>query len=356
MSLPSGTPAPNFMAPSPLNPAFEFAALGGRLVLLVFLPEPSPAREACLAAVAARGELFRDDNAVVFGILPDAASYAACVDTPNGLHWFSDVSGELRRRFAVEAPDGGPDPHWFLVDPGLRLMSSGPLAAIDTAFATLAAIGAADRHAGVPMTAPILIVPRVLEPGFCRELIAAYEAVGGAPSGVMHTVGGKLVGRFDNHKRRRDAEIPDGPLREGLRARLAMRLLPEIKRAFQFEVTRIERYIVACYDAEEGGFFKPHIDDGAPQTAHRKFAVTLNLNSEEFEGGDLRFAQYGGRSYRAPTGGAVVFSCSLLHEATPVTRGRRYATLPFLYDEAGARLREANARAEAEAQRARTDA
>ena len=30
-----------------------------------------------------------------------------------------------------------------------------------------------------------------------------------------------------------------------------------------------------------------------------------------------------------------MFSCSLLHEATRVTRGRRYAFLPFLYDAAG---------------------
>ena len=38
----------------------------------------------------------------------------------------------------------------------------------------------------------------------------------------------------------------------------------------------------------------------------------------------------------------MVFSCSLLHQAMPVTRGRRYAFLPFLYDEAAARVREAN--------------
>jgi hypothetical protein len=38
----------------------------------------------------------------------------------------------------------------------------------------------------------------------------------------------------------------------------------------------------------------------------------------------------------------VVFCCSLQHEATPVTKGRRYAYLPFLYDEEGDRLREAN--------------
>jgi hypothetical protein len=31
-----------------------------------------------------------------------------------------------------------------------------------------------------------------------------------------------------------------------------------------------------------------------------------------------------------------------MHEALPVTRGRRYAVLPFLYDESGAKLREAN--------------
>ena len=40
--------------------------------------------------------------------------------------------------------------------------------------------------------------------------------------------------------------------------------------------------------------------------------------------------------------GAVVFSCSLLHEATAVTKGTRYATLPFLYDDASAAVRVQN--------------
>jgi predicted 2-oxoglutarate/Fe(II)-dependent dioxygenase YbiX len=72
--------------------------------------------------------------------------------------------------------------------------------------------------------------------------------------------------------------------------------------------------------------------------------VTVNLNAEEYDGGDLCFPEFGPRTYRAPTGGAVVFSCALLHQATPVTRGRRFAFLPFLYDEDGAKLREQNAR------------
>jgi predicted 2-oxoglutarate/Fe(II)-dependent dioxygenase YbiX len=38
----------------------------------------------------------------------------------------------------------------------------------------------------------------------------------------------------------------------------------------------------------------------------------------------------------------VVFSCSLLHEVTAVTKGRRFVFLPFLYDESARRLREQN--------------
>jgi hypothetical protein len=58
----------------------------------------------------------------------------------------------------------------------------------------------------------------------------------------------------------------------------------------------------------------------------------------------LRFPEFGLRRYKAPTGGAIVFSCSLLHEALPVTRGLRYATLPFLYDDEAAAIRMANQR------------
>jgi predicted 2-oxoglutarate/Fe(II)-dependent dioxygenase YbiX len=145
-----------------------------------------------------------------------------------------------------------------------------------------------------------------------------------------------------SHKRRRDYVIEDPKLQQQLVLRIHRRLAPMVARAFQFEATRLERYIVACYDAEEGGHFRAHRDNTTKGTAHRRFAVTINLNAGDYEGGDLRFAEFGPATYRAPTGGAVVFSCSLLHEATPVTRGTRYAFLPFLYDEAAAELREAN--------------
>ena len=106
-------------------------------------------------------------------------------------------------------------------------------------------------------------------------------------------------------------------------------------------MTRIERFIVACYDSAEAAHFRPHRDNTTIGTAHRRFAVSINLN-DDFDGGEVSFPEYGRRSYKAPAGGAVVFSCSLLHAGSTVKRGRRYAFLPFLYDDAAAKIREAN--------------
>jgi len=104
----------------------------------------------------------------------------------------------------------------------------------------------------------------------------------------------------------------------------------------------MERYIISCYAAEDGGHFRAHRDNTTAGTAHRRFAVSINLNSE-FEGGEVSFPEYGPRGFKPPPGGAVVFSCSLLHAVSRVTSGRRYAFLPFLYDDAAAKIREANA-------------
>lgn len=65
--------------------------------------------------------------------------------------------------------------------------------------------------------------------------------------------------------------------------------------------------------------------------------MTFDLNSEDYDGGELRFPEYGNASYEPRTGEAAVFSCNLLHEATDVTRGQRYVLLSFIYDESGRR-------------------
>jgi predicted 2-oxoglutarate/Fe(II)-dependent dioxygenase YbiX len=342
MSLAAGTPAPWFHAPSPTNPRFAFASLGGQYIVLAFLPPPGPQRDAALKIVADRASLFADDTVLFFGVLPDAESCAHARTNPP-LRWFFDPDGELARLFDALDADGAYAPQWVVIDPTLRVMGVAPIQAGAKVLADLEALGPPERHAGVPVSAPVLVVPRVLESALCRQLIDVYKASGGTPSGVMRQQDGKTVGVLDDFKRRRDCIIEDPDLRQQLRARIARRLVPEIQKVFQFSVTRIERYMVACYDASDGGYFRAHRDNTTTATAHRRFAVSINLNAEEFEGGDLRFPEFGPTTYRPPTGGAVVFSCSLLHEATRVTRGTRYATLPFLFDEAGEAIRQEHA-------------
>lgn len=341
MSLFAGIPAPLFSAPSPVNPKFAFGSLGGRYILLGFLPPPGPERDAALRLIEENAALFRDDRILFFGVLPDAESYAEAQNEPP-CRWFADLEGELRRLYHAVDADGGLQPLWVLVDPMLRILGSAPLDRGPDVIAQLGRLGDPDAHAGVPVHAPVLIVPRIFEPQLCRRLIDYYRQDGGAPSGTMVERDGKTVGVLSNFKRRRDASITDEALIAECRGRLRRRLLPQIEKAFQFTTTHIERYIVACYDADGGGWFNAHRDNTTLGTAHRKFAVSINLNAEDFEGGDLRFPEFGRRTYRPPTGGAVVFSCSVLHEATPVTKGTRYAFLPFLYDEAGAAIRAAN--------------
>jgi predicted 2-oxoglutarate/Fe(II)-dependent dioxygenase YbiX len=43
----------------------------------------------------------------------------------------------------------------------------------------------------------------------------------------------------------------------------------------------------------------------------------------------------------------VVFPCAILHAVARVTKGKRYAFLPFVYDETGKRIREEIKRAAA---------
>jgi predicted 2-oxoglutarate/Fe(II)-dependent dioxygenase YbiX len=308
-----------------------------------------PLAAAALAEVTRRRAIFDDTKASFFGVSidPDDEQGRVAESLP-GLRWFWDHDQAVSRLYGATPPDSEAKdqvtyrPFWLVLDPQLRCMFTAPITQTGAVLDFIAAAPAPGDHAGAPLHAPVLILPRVLEPDLCRRLIAAYEAGGGQASGFMRDVDGKTRLLLDPaHKRRSDHELVDPALRQGAAARIRERLIPEVAKAFQFQATRMERYLVGCYDAAEGGHFRAHRDNTTAGTAHRRFAVTINLNAEDYEGGDLSFPEFGPRRYRAPTGGAVVFSCSLLHMVDPITAGRRFAFLPFLYDEAAAKEREA---------------
>jgi len=338
--------APFFRAATPTNPDYAFDSVAGRYVVLAFYPSQDMATAiAVSAAVQANRSLFDDDKTAFFGVLRSEAMIQGARNSMPGVRWFLDLNRAVSHLYGMEAPDGTELTGWLVLDPMLRVIAVTSLDQTAQVMALLAGLPAVDDHAATELFAPVLVLPRVFDPDLCHRLIRAYETGLQEPSGFMREVDGRTVGVFDSaSKRRTDHIIEDGPVRAEIRSCITRRLLPQIQRAFSFRATRMERYIVACYDGAEGGFFRPHRDDMSKGTDHRRFAVTINLNAEDYEGGDLIFPEFGSRTYRAPTGGAVVFSCSLLHGAEPVTAGRRYAFLPFLYDEAAAQLREKHAK------------
>jgi predicted 2-oxoglutarate/Fe(II)-dependent dioxygenase YbiX len=337
------------------SPDYAFDTAAGRYIAMCFFGTAGDeVGRNTIAAVLANRELFDDKRACCFGVSFDQRDEAEgrVRDSIPGLRFFWDFDGKIGRLYGSIPKDAEPGEKklpvrrfWLVLDPGLRVMAMFPIesaASHEAVFAYLRGLPPPDRHAGLVIQAPVLILPNVFEPDFCRHLIARYEEHGGEESGFMRDVKGKTV-QIQDHafKRRRDYVIEDEELIRQTQARIKRKIVPQILKAHQFKVTRMERYIVCCYAAEDGAHFRAHRDNTTKGTAHRRFAVSINLNAE-FEGGEVSFPEYGPQSFKPPPGGAVVFSCSLLHAVSTVTSGRRYAFLPFLYDEASAALREAN--------------
>ncbi|SDN10388.1 redoxin domain-containing protein [Pseudomonas jinjuensis] len=346
-----GDPVPWFHCRTRLRERFYFDNVAGRYVVLSFFESAGdPGTRGFLAEIHAARQHFNDNHLSFFGVStdPDDEKQGRIEDELPGVRYFWDFDRAVSRRYGVLDGDGRVRATTYLLDPTLRVLAVIP-PTVPVEERAQALIRHLDDLPALPSThpatehAPVIVVPRVFEPSLCEALIRYYEEQGGTESGFMVEQDGKTIEVSDHaHKRRRDCFVQDQQLTDACTRRIRRRLVPEIAKAFQFRVTRLERLLVACYDSAEGGHFRPHRDNTTRGTAHRRFAVSLFLNSGEYEGGFLRFPEYGNALYSAPTGGAVVFSCSLLHQATAVTSGRRYMFLPFLYDEAAHLVREEN--------------
>ena len=350
-----GDPAPWFHQRSSVNPDYAFDSAAGRYLVLCFFMSAANARgRAALEAALAKGALFDDQRAAFFGVSIDPADeqQKRVATRLPGYRYFWDRDRTISKLYGATPTDaeaaGATVPArqiWVVLDPTLRVLKVVPFGddgSSEEVFAFLEALPPPASFAGFEVAAPVLILPNVFEAEFCQRLVALYEAEGGQDSGFMRELGGKTMVAHDHgHKRRKDYEIVDPDTIKQAQNRIVRCIVPEILKVHQFKVTRMERYIVSCYAAEDGGHFAPHRDNTTKGTAHRRFAVSINLNAD-FDGGEVGFPEYGPRGFKPPTGGAVVFSCSLLHAVSKVSRGRRYAFLPFLYDDAAAKIREAN--------------
>jgi predicted 2-oxoglutarate/Fe(II)-dependent dioxygenase YbiX len=237
-----------------------------------------------------------------------------------------DRAGDFDRALGIAGPTA------VLVDASGRLAAIVPQPDPDSIATRVHALHAeTDAHV-VTAQAPVLLVDRAVEPVLCAALIDHWHRGGKLADGVASAAGASNADA--DTKRRRDVPVDDKQLFMALRESLVRRVVPAIFRAFQARIVQIELPRIGCYDSESGGWFRRHRDNTTPFTAHRQFAISVNLNpTQEYDGGEVRFPEFGRQLYRPSAGGALVFSCALLHEVIPLRRGRRFGLFTFLHDE-----------------------
>lgn len=250
-----------------------------------------------------------------------------------------DTDGSVRR--ALGFPDSHDGMLCLGADGGLRVIAAAHHRGPDALPETVTWIARTlERCPGseANIDAPILLIPDVIEADLRDRLIAAWGEQGHEDSGYLrpNLDGGVTHVVNPGRKRRSDHFLDDADRLAALvHGRIRTRVAPWIERATHFKIGFAERYRIACYEAETAGFFAPHRDFN-DASAHRHFAMSIALN-DDYQGGALRFPEFGSRDYVLRPGQAVVYSGSLLHEVTPVTSGRRFALINFLTNGEGAK-------------------
>lgn len=303
-----------------IDPASDLVA--GRPLLLLF--RAGDALPQGLEALAAQVKATEGRVVLVTGLGETAAL--------DGFESATDAEGAVRSLFGVSG-----EARLVLIAPNRHLAYiGGDAAATQAALTRIAA-----TRASVAMTAhpPVLITPDVLSRAECQKLINIFAMQGQTFVEPGH--GTLPPGNSDykqkipeyGRKDRIDHWIRQPETNAFIDDRLNRRLIPEIQKCFQYKITRREAYRIGSYEGERGGELHGHRDNTKPMVAHRRFACSINLNTEQFEGGELRYPEFGNQLYRPETGAAITFSCSLLHEPLHVTKGRRFVLLAFLYGE-----------------------
>jgi peroxiredoxin len=311
--------------------------LAGSPLVLAFWPRFDADRmTAAMASLAAALPALESEGARVFAVT--LANARAASEAKSPVTVLLDRDGKVFASYGAGTRD---QPTMVVLRQNnhvCAVLKSEAAMQAELALSALRALAAERTSAlGTPHP-PVLVVPDVLSPEDCRRLIQVYQTRGKVFVEPGHgddhqTTDYKMripeYGRGD----RIDHWIVDRDTAGFIDGRLASRLFPEIRKAFQYPVTRRERMRIGCYTGSRGGEAHGHRDDADVISAHRRFAMSINLNSEEFEGGALRFAEYSDRQYRPATGAAIVFSSSILHEALEVRSGRRFVLLAFLFGE-----------------------
>lgn len=317
--------------------ASEADLVSGKPVLLLFCPSTDdPALAAGLTGFRDLAGRLAALQATLFVISRgDVAANAAARDRlalPFAI--LADTGANIFKGYGVDPYPAAPGLTLFILDAGHRVarvldhpapadMAKQALDELDR----LSANRPAERLKSHP---PVLVLARMLSLADCDFLgevwhsrVPEYTTDGFTNAGSKAEAGDYKVVHDGIYGKAVEYIVQEPGLQRFIDGRLRRRLLPEIRKALQATGLKRESYRIAGYEARAGGFLNPHRDNSIPANAHRRFTMTVNLNAGSYEGGELRFREYGEQLYAVERGTAIVWSASLLHEVLPVTKGRR---------------------------------
>jgi predicted 2-oxoglutarate/Fe(II)-dependent dioxygenase YbiX/peroxiredoxin len=326
-----GDRAPNFLLEDlggERRELYNTDLTGGPVVVLLLGRDDGD----CLRPFAEQVAAFDAFGAHRYALIAPDNGNARAASAGSSFVLLSDADGAVSKAY-LEA-SGLSAPAMFVLDPNQRIVALAGSADCG-GFADLAR-GAFERIAPrteprlISQQAPVLFIPDVLDDGECGRLIDVWQA-GEKRKNEVNIASGRDTSKGGRSEvKRRSDVIVEGALERHLLITLMPRLAPEIERVFSFDKEwGFEKFRIGCYEAEDAGFFRPHRDNPSEALSHRHFAASFNLN-DGYEGGYLRFPEYGHDHYAPPKGGVLIFSCGLLHEVVPVTAGRRFTLLTFV--------------------------
>lgn len=342
---PEGEPAPRFMLPDQGGQGWNVTddEVAGKPMVVLFCRALNNA--AVLDKVLGFRRLYDQFAALecnVVVITRQITAINAADRSEQGIPFriLADTLGDVTHRYEALAGGVADGLLTFVLAPSLHVTrvirdpeSLDPAA---EALATVSTLLSAREAQPIGLHPPVLQIPGVLSAAECRFLVSLHDRADtpwNQPGDPEDQYDFKI--RVGDHRRadRVDYVINDPEIAKHLDARLARRIRPQIRKAFQYTVSKRETYHLARYQGQRGGYSIGHRDNSSQDLAHRRFALSISLNAGEYQGGALRFREYGEQRYRLPMGAALVFSSSLLHEILAVTSGRRFVLLSHLFGE-----------------------
>ncbi len=299
-----GDAIPDFTVRSSSGQKLQFQNVAGRYIALCFFGSAAIEKNRnALQYALSRQDFFNDVRASFFGVSIDSSDEATgrVRQITPGFRFLWDDDKRISRMFGAITSEAGEkvtySPFTLLLDYNLRVLANIPIfnaAQHNDALAQVIANLPEERNA----VAPVLLVERIFEHEFCAQVIK-------------------------NNTQKELYEL--------IQKRIERRLLPEIAKIFNFDVAIIEKYAINL-SKEGNSMARYNRHNVTPATAHRKFFAAINW-SDGFNGGEHRFPEYSDQLYAPAVGGALVASCSMIHEILPITYGSKHSAIMFFYNE-----------------------